>query len=238
MQTAAPPSANRADRPLGMRRSELEILADLARGDGISQILEIGMAHASSTLAMLGALSEKGSGHVVSIDPFQFEDAPGAEPGSGTRGQGVLNVEAAGLAHMHTCIAEPDYVALPRLAKEGALFDLILIDGYHSFESTLLDFVYADMLLRIGGTCVFHDTAFPAVHKAVRYLMTNTAYELIGPRPEPMYDSLLPKAWRRVRYFLRGDRGSFEERRTRWCSLAAFTKAAARKAPELTLNDF
>lgn len=229
---------NRADRPLGMRRSELEVLADLVRQNAVHRVLEIGMAQGSSTLVMLRALQEKGGGHVVSIDPFQFRDAPELSGSNPTQGKGVANVREAGFAAMHRCIAQPDYVALPDLLKKGVEFDLVLIDGYHSFEATLLDFIYADRLLRVGGLCVFHDTAFPAVYKVLRYLMANTSYRLIGPRPEPLYDSLLPKVLRRARYFLRGEGAAFRERRTRWCSLAAFEKADENHAPELRLAEF
>jgi predicted O-methyltransferase YrrM len=239
-----------------MRRSELDVLASLVRDNPVRRILEIGMAHASSTLAMLGALKEKGSGcEVLSIDPYQFAEPPkdvmapirvnGKEVGSQgdrdtppVRGQGVANVREAGFAGMHECIAEPDWVALPALLRKGAAFDLVLIDGYHSFESTLLDFFYGDRLLKVGGIVVFHDTAFPAVYKAVRYVMTNTTYALIGPRPEPLHHSLLPKMLRRVRYLLTGQSRSFRERRMRWCSLAAFRKIEESHTKELALADF
>lgn len=233
-----PATENRADRPLGMRKSELEVLAGLVRENDVADVLEIGMAHASSTLVMLGALRSKGRGHVVSIDPFQFSDPPGVEGGYGIRGSGVANVREAGFETMHTCIAEPDTAALPALVKKGATFDLVLIDGYHSFDSTFVDFIYADMLLRTGGVCVFHDTAFPAVYKVLRYVMANTSYALIGPPPEPIYDSVLPKVWRRARYLLHGQDAVFRERRTRWCSLSAFKKTAPAKPRELRINDF
>src|SRR5204862_913148 len=114
----------------------------------------------------------------VAIDEFEFA-CHGDRDAAPVRGQGVENVRAAGFAAMHECIAEPDYVALPALVKKGETFDFILIDGYHSFESTLLDFFYCDRLLADGGLVVFHDTAFPAVYKAVRCLMTHMTYALV-----------------------------------------------------------
>jgi hypothetical protein len=173
----------------------------------------------------------------VAIDEFQFADHADRDAAP-VRGQGVANVRTAGFASMHECIAEPDYVALPELVKKGETFDFVLIDGYHSFESTLLDFFYADRLLAVGGLVVFHDTSFPAVYKAVRYVMTNTTYALIGPRPEPLHRSLLPKVLRRARYLLTGQSRSFRERRTKWCSLAAFRKVEPSHTKELALAEF
>ena len=61
----------------------------------------------------------------------------------GIGGQGVRNVAAAGFANMHRLMEEYDYIALPQLVAEKAQFDMVFIDGYHSFDYTFLDFFYA-----------------------------------------------------------------------------------------------
>jgi predicted O-methyltransferase YrrM len=65
---------DKADRPLGMRPSEIEVLCQLVRRFDCQRILEIGMANASSTVMLLRTLHESGGGEVVSIDPFQYHD--------------------------------------------------------------------------------------------------------------------------------------------------------------------
>ena len=50
-------------------------------------------------------------------------------------------------------------IALPSLLKEKeGRFDLIFIDGLHSYDQVMLDFYYANRLIRIGGFIVFDDT--------------------------------------------------------------------------------
>jgi hypothetical protein len=55
-------------------------------------------------------------------------------------------------------------VALPELAKSGPEpFDLVFIDGAHSFPLPTIDWFYGAGLLRKGGVVVFDDVQLPAV---------------------------------------------------------------------------
>src|SRR5690242_8684771 len=134
---------NNADRPLGMRRAEIEQLRILIHQFGCRRILEVGMANASSTVMFLHTLQEIGGGEVVSIDPFQYRDEPGVDEVYSIRGVGMENVRKSGLANMHRLINDYDYVALPQLVSGKQKFDLVFIDGYHSFDYTFVDFFYA-----------------------------------------------------------------------------------------------
>jgi len=235
----ARPEGARADRPHGMQAREIARLIEIIRDHNCRAVLEIGMANGSSTVAMLKALQELGGGRVTSIDPYQFRDDPAlGENYYGIRGAGVRNVAAAGLSAFHTLIAEFDHVALPRLADDEANFDLVLIDGFHSFELTFLDFFYADRMLRPGGICVFHDSGTAAVFKVTQYLMRNKAYAPVGPAPEQSHKSLVRRALRRASYLVNGRAESFRERRLNWGSLAAFRKTAERDAPEYAIEEF
>ena len=73
----------------------------------------------------------------------------------------------------------PSETALPRLGAEGLELDFALVDGLHLFDHTLVDFFYADRMLRDGGLVVFHDTWMPAVAQAVAYVEANRAYERV-----------------------------------------------------------
>lgn len=99
------------------------------------------MAMGCSTLAILEALPKEG--YHTSIDPFQT-----ATHNYGFRGVGVTMVKRAGLADRHRLIEQPNYLALPDLLRAGERFDLIFIDGYHTFDFAFIDFFYADLLLR------------------------------------------------------------------------------------------
>lgn len=78
---------------------------------------------------------------------------------------------------MHRCriIEEPSYLALPTLLREGMAgrFDLILVDGMHLYDYTLVDMFYADLLLRPGGVVVLDDVRHPGVADALKFLNSN-----------------------------------------------------------------
>lgn len=54
------------------------------------------------------------------------------------------NIERAGLARHFRVLREPSFLAMPRLLARGAKFDLVFVDGWHTFDFTLLDMFYAE----------------------------------------------------------------------------------------------
>src|SRR4051812_36682382 len=108
---------SKSDRPHGMKQIEITKLCQIVREFSCKRILEIGMANASSTVMLLQALKEAGGGEVVSIDPFQYKDAPGGDVEYAVRGAGMDNVKSTGLSGMHKLIDDYDYIAMPQLVR-------------------------------------------------------------------------------------------------------------------------
>jgi predicted O-methyltransferase YrrM len=143
--------------------------------------VEIGMANAISTLAILTALEENGGeGRLVSIDPNQ---------GTQWRNCGRAAVQRAGLSHRHQVMEEADWSALPRLHSLGTRIEFGYIDGWHTFDYALLDFWYLDKMLRKDGIVAFNDCDWPAVAKVMDFVLTHRRYCEI--------DAGLPKAYQR-----------------------------------------
>jgi predicted O-methyltransferase YrrM len=70
------------------------------------------------------------------------------------------------------------------LEKYGAnSFDMIFIDGWHTFDYTLVDFFYANLLLKINGIIIIDDALHNGVKKCVDYLTTNYVFykKLVSP---------------------------------------------------------
>lgn len=158
----------------GINAASSRKMQELMRQVKAKKTLEIGMAMGCSTLAILEALPEEG--RHTSIDPFQI-----ATHGYGYRGVGVTMVNRAGLSDQHRLIEEPNYLALPCLLKAGEQFDLIFIDGWHTFDFAFIDLFYADLLLREGGVLIFDDWGFPCVYHVTRFLEQHKAYRKLGP---------------------------------------------------------
>ncbi len=134
--------------------------------------LEVGMACGVSTLSVLTAQDEVGGeGSLVSIDPNQT---------TLWKGVGITSVARAGLSHRHRLIEDYDYFALPRLLAENTQYEFAYIDGWHTFDYTLLDLFYIDRMLAVGGIVGFNDCGWPAVHKVIKFLLSHRRYEEIN----------------------------------------------------------
>jgi predicted O-methyltransferase YrrM len=213
--------------PAGMSRQEYERIRELLMELRPERTLEIGMANGGSSVAICRVLKELGQGKHVAIDPFQ--NSP-----EGWGGRGVENICKFGLSDIFELIEDLDYLALPRLAEAHRIFDFILIDGWHSFDYTLLDFFYADLLLREGGVLAIHDTSQPAVFKVCRFIDTHKPYKLISPPAHILIESLPGRVKRRIGQVLSGPAAMREahERRTKWHMLVAYRKVDTRQVPD------
>jgi predicted O-methyltransferase YrrM len=147
---------------------DAKALHDLVLERAPTTVLEIGMAYGASSLAIASALEERGSGSLISVDPSQSTDWESI---------GMEALRRANLVHRHTLLEEPDFVALPRMLSEGLSFDLVYIDGWHTFDYTLLDLFYADKLLSVGGVVGINDSGFVAVGKALAWFTSHRRYE-------------------------------------------------------------
>lgn len=151
------------------------------------------MAFGFSTLAILTALEEVGEdGHLISIDPWQRLSWFNC---------GLAAVGQAGLAGRHRLVEKPDFVALPELHGQKVTVDFAYIDGNHTFDYVLVDFWYIDKLLREGGLVGFNDCDWPAVHKALKFVLTHRRYveKDVGLPPRYVDFSLPREIVRRLR---------------------------------------
>ena len=148
----------------GIGEKEGKYLKKILKPKNIKKCMEIGLAMGISSLNILSAIYKHG-GTLVSIDPNQ----------SGKwNNMGKKLVENAGLGKYHTIIEDKSYNAMPELLKkEAGTYDFIFIDGWHTFDYTLIDFFYADKLLKIGGIIVVDDALHEGVKKTLKYIDTN-----------------------------------------------------------------
>lgn len=165
-------------------RDECELLYEVVARIGATSAIEVGMAYGVSTLCIADALKRAAdaattSPRLVSIDPAQ---------GWGWHYGGVHLLRRAGYEGFTQLIEEKSQLALPRLVSTGERFAFGFIDGWHTFDHTLIDFFFIDMLLHDGGVIVFDDVGYPAINAVVRFILANRDYELFAalPIPEPL----------------------------------------------------
>lgn len=166
-------------------REEGEFLFSLINGDStIRNTLEIGCAYGLSSLYICSATRERPDASHTIIDPFQNTKWDGV---------GIKNLEAAGIDFFNLMETKSEF-ALPKLLEtnEGR-YDFIFIDGWHTFDHTLLDCFYATRMLRVGGILAIDDVSFPSVKRVVDFLKNYPCYAEQGS-----VGNNLSKSWKKV----------------------------------------
>lgn len=140
---------------------DCDVLRDALIAEGARAVIEIGLAYASSALAIGEALLVTGGPvrHLI-IDPYQE---------SSYAGVGWQAVCAAGLDRHSAMILEPSSIALPRLVSEGFIADAAFVDGSHRFHEVFVDLYFLRKLVRPSGLIILDDAEWPSVATALRY---------------------------------------------------------------------
>lgn len=156
---------------------EGELIASLIVKHGAKRILEVGCAYGLSSLHICRALQSSGGGFHTIIDPGQH---------SYWRGIGVHHLEQCAYSSFEL-IEEPSELALPVLLGQGRTFDFAVIDGWHTFDHTLLDFFYVDRLLDVGGIVTIDDLHLPGIRRVARYISNYPNYKVIGGAKQAVF---------------------------------------------------
>lgn len=151
---------------------EERFIRDLIASDpAIRRTLEVGLAYGISALTICGATRGREGAVHIALDPYQTRIF---------RGVGTENLKRAGYDFARV-IEDRSELAMPRLLADGVEpFDLVFIDGLHTFDQTLVDLYFGLRLLRVGGYIVLDDCRMRGVQKAVSYLTNYPSVSLVG----------------------------------------------------------
>jgi len=145
-----------------IKDEEGKFLSKIITNNKYKNCLEVGLAYGVSSFYIL--LNE--GTNLISIDPFQETQ---------WNNYGVKLLKEFELNKFHQLILDKSYNALPQLLNQYGenSFDLIFIDGWHTFDYTLVDFFYSNLLLRKNGIIVIDDALHKGVNKCVKYIERN-----------------------------------------------------------------
>jgi len=166
-------------------REDALILQDMVRFVKAKTTLETGVAFGLSTLAICEALSVVSAVKHYGVDPDQSTAVGGAA---------LANLKRAGFDSVFELLEGPSHLMLPKLLERGVVLDLGFIDGWHTFDYTLLDFFYIDKMLRPGGVVLLHDRSWPSKQKVIRFIKTHRRY-----RELPVHASTKPSFFKWLR---------------------------------------
>ncbi|RSM47200.1 class I SAM-dependent methyltransferase [Actinoplanes sp. ATCC 53533] len=151
---------------------DCDLLRDLFIAERVETVVEVGLAYASSALAIgeaLVAVDRPRPRHVI-VDPFQrtvWSDV------------GWELMRSAGLEPIASLLTEWSSIALPQLVTAGLVVDAAFVDGSHRFHEVFVDLYFLRKLVRPGGLVVLDDTGWPSVGTAVRYYERNLGWAAI-----------------------------------------------------------
>lgn len=157
-------------------------LYNVVRDNRFTRTLEVGLAMGASACWITQAHRDLDiGGRHVAIDPNQTTQYENI---------GRRLVQKCGNADfLEEVLEQPSYSALPQLVdrvRAGTMprFDLIYIDGWHTFDYTLVDCFFADLLLNVHGVLVLDDIKHPAVGKCFDFLVRNYRhFQLVSKTP-------------------------------------------------------
>ena len=165
--------------------ADCDVLRDLLIAEEARVVVEIGLAYASSALAIAEALltPEYAVANHVIIDAYQdrFDNV------------GWEAITSAGLAGLSSLIRERSQLALPRLIAQQFVADAAFVDGSHIFHNVFVDLYFLREAIRPGGLIVLDDCNWPSVATAVRYFELNTGWQSLSiSRPTRLRAFRLP----------------------------------------------
>ena len=177
-------------RPISAHVSENEgrFLQELFRRYEVQSSLEIGCAFGISSLYMCEVLQANPRATHTIIDPKQSKLWGGI---------GRANLERAGHTFVEF-IEDRSELIMPELVRAGRIFDFVFIDGFHTFDHTLVDLFYASRLIDVGGIIAIDDCTMPSVGKAVRYMRNLPCYAKLSGVKTPSRRRRLVSAVARV----------------------------------------
>ncbi len=171
--TALRPDGKKVPLHSHLSGAEVALLQKACGPDQPRASLEVGMAMGVSTLAMLEVVAET---HYA-IDPNQRTEWDGI---------GLDAVSRCPWKDKFVFVERPSHLALPALLQDCGQrsFDLILIDGWHAFDTAFIDYFYSDLLLDDGGVLLLDDVDLPQIGAIVDFIDEYKFYRRIEKRDQ------------------------------------------------------
>jgi cephalosporin hydroxylase len=119
-------------------------------------VLEIGRWHGWSSVIIFGALEDRGDGHLYTVD---IEDR--------------TNITIKSIIEPRTTfITAPSADILSLKSLDNLQFEIVFIDGDHSFDAVLIDLKNTYKLLTKEAWIMLHDDDLPDIQKAVNTFLS------------------------------------------------------------------
>jgi hypothetical protein len=145
----------------------LALIAHLNRNNPTRISIDVGFGMGSSAAMAMAARKDQGADFIHYVfDPW------GIGNGLGEVVERYLKSEFGESFHR---VWKPSEIGLGQLLDERGpgCAGFIFIDGNHTFEQVITDFVLADGLCAVGGYILFDDAQYPAIETVIEYIRAN-----------------------------------------------------------------
>jgi predicted O-methyltransferase YrrM len=133
--------------------------------------LEIGLAMGSSAVCFLDTKKKYTDSCMhYAIDPNQFKDYEGA---------GVKIINDHNLFINFKLLEGKTHDVFHYFFENNIVLDMAFIDGWHTFDYTLIDFFLIDQILKPGGVIAFHDMYALSKIKVLKYILSHRDYRIM-----------------------------------------------------------
>jgi predicted O-methyltransferase YrrM len=155
-------------RPTQVTAAETQFaLAELVRVLAPADVLEIGTFFADTARVIAAAMAEIGMGHLITIDPFGGDRVPDIIEAWPVQLRERVEFRADNSMSFFLYLDEELH------AKRGnnAPFEVIFIDGHHSFDYAFFDLMRSSLYVRPGGALVLDNIEQPGPATAIRLFL-------------------------------------------------------------------
>jgi predicted O-methyltransferase YrrM len=125
------------------------MLYNLSRAVAPANILEIGSYFGNTSRVLAQSVADAGAGSLVTIDPFGGDRLPGIIAAWPSALSGVTTFHPL---NSMSYFASLEVVRTP--TGKDAPFNMVFVDGHHSYEYALFDILSSALYLRPGGAIV------------------------------------------------------------------------------------
>jgi predicted O-methyltransferase YrrM len=140
-------------------------IKNIINTNNYSNCLEIGMGYGIISFYILSNLKTK----LISIDP---------EQNIKYNNYGIKLLEKLNLSKFHTLYKKNNFTILPKILikKKYNYFDFIFINGAQTFDNSLINFFYSDLLLKINGIIIIENALDYGISKFIKYIELNYTF--------------------------------------------------------------
>lgn len=156
----------------GINPEEAKKMIDVINLKKPINTLEIGLAMGSSAVCFLDTKKQYTDSCMhYAIDPNQFKEYEGA---------GVKIINDHNLSINFKLLEGKTHDVFHYFFENNINLDMAFIDGWHTFDYTLIDFFLIDQVLKPGGVIAFHDMYALSKIKVLKYILTHRDYRIMS----------------------------------------------------------